>query len=74
MEWIISLLIMLVHVFINIGGVGMECARQRYNLGHFISPVIGCVEKCLTGFMIDDRTIKRVSLFAYRSSSATRVI
>ena len=26
---------------INIEGVGMECARQRYNLGHFISPVIG---------------------------------
>ena len=26
---------------IDIGGDGMECARQRYNLGHFISPVIG---------------------------------
>ena len=26
---------------INIGGEGIECARQRYNLGHFISPVIG---------------------------------
>ena len=26
---------------INIKGVGMECARLRYNLGHFISPVIG---------------------------------
>ena len=26
---------------INIGGDRMECARQRYNLGHFISPVIG---------------------------------
>ena len=26
---------------INIGGDGMEYARQRYNLGHFISPVIG---------------------------------
>ena len=25
---------------INIGGDGMQCARQRYNLGHFISPVI----------------------------------
>ena len=40
----------------------MECARQRYNLGHFISPVIGCVEKCLTGFRIDGRTIKRGKL------------
>ena len=62
MEWIISLLIMLVHVFINIGGVGMECARQRYNLGYFISSVIGCVEKCLTGFRKDGRTIKRGKL------------
>ena len=26
---------------INIEGVGMECARLRYNIGHFISPVIG---------------------------------
>ena len=26
---------------INIGGEGMEYARQRYNLGHFISMVIG---------------------------------
>ena len=26
---------------IDIGGDGMECARQRYNLGHFISLVIG---------------------------------
>ena len=25
---------------INIEGVGIECARQRYNLGHFISPDI----------------------------------
>ena len=52
----------------------MECARQRYNLDHFITPVIGCVEKCLTGFRIDGRTIKRANLFAYQSSSATRVI
>jgi hypothetical protein len=37
----------------------MECARQRYNPGHFISPVNGCVEKCMTEFRIDDRTIKR---------------
>ena len=35
-----------------------KCARQRYNLGHFISPVKGCVEKCMTGFRIDGRTIK----------------
>jgi hypothetical protein len=42
---------------INIEGDGMECARQRYNLGHFILPVKGCVEKCMTRFRIDDRTI-----------------
>jgi hypothetical protein len=47
---------------INIEGDGMECARQRYNLGHFISPVKGCVEKCMTGFRIDDHTIKRGKL------------
>ena len=35
-----------------------KCARQSYNLGHFISPVKGCVEKCMTGFRIDGRTIK----------------
>ena len=40
----------------------MECARQRYNLGHFISLVIGCVEKFMTGFRIDGRTIKRGKL------------
>ena len=52
----------------------MEYARQRYNLGHFISLVIGCLEKCLTRFRIDGRNIKRANLFAYWSSSATRVI
>jgi hypothetical protein len=39
-----------------------RCARQRYNLGHFISSVKGCVEKCMTGFRIDGRTIKRGKL------------
>ena len=42
---------------INIGGDGMKCTRQRYNLGHFNSPVIG-VQKLMTGFKIDGRTIK----------------
>ena len=36
----------------------MKYARQRYNLGHFISPVKGCVEKFMTRFRIDGRTIK----------------
>jgi hypothetical protein len=40
----------------------MECARQRYNLGHFISPVKCCVKKCINRFRIDDRTIKRGKL------------
>jgi hypothetical protein len=39
-----------------------KCARQRYNLGYFISPVEGCVEKCITRFRIDGRTIKRGKL------------
>ena len=26
-------------------------------VGHFISPVKGCVEKCMTEFRIDGRTI-----------------
>jgi hypothetical protein len=47
---------------INIEEDGMECARQRYNLGHFILLVKGCVEKFVTGFMIDGCTIKRGKL------------
>jgi hypothetical protein len=31
-------------------------------LGHFISSVKGCVEKCMIGFRIDGRTIKRDKL------------
>ena len=33
-----------------------------YLVGHFISLVKGCVEKCMTGFRIDGRTIKRSKL------------
>jgi hypothetical protein len=40
----------------------MEYARQRYNLGHFISSVKGYVEKCMTEFRIDGHTIKRGKL------------
>ena len=40
----------------------MECARQRYNLGYFISPIIWCVEKLMTGFRIGGRIIKRAKL------------
>ena len=41
MKWIISFVIGWCMCCINNGGDGMECARQMYNLGHFISPVIG---------------------------------
>jgi hypothetical protein len=47
---------------INVEGDGMECARKRYNLGNFIPLVKGCVEKCMTVFRIDGRTIKRGKL------------
>jgi hypothetical protein len=40
----------------------MECARQRYNLGHFHFTGHRCVEKLMTGFRIDDCTIKRGKL------------
>ena len=31
-------------------------------VGHFISPAKGCVEKCMTGFRIYGRTVKRGKL------------
>ena len=40
----------------------MECARQRYNLGHFYFIGHRCVEMLMTRFRIDDRTIKRGKL------------
>jgi hypothetical protein len=48
--------------YINIEGDGMECAGQRYNLGHFYFTVKGCVEKCMTEFKIDGHTTKRGKL------------
>jgi hypothetical protein len=47
---------------INVGGDGMECARQRYNLEIFRFTGHKCVEKFMTGFRIDSRTIKRENL------------
>jgi len=41
---------------------GMESKRQRYNLGHFHFIGHRCVEKFMTRFRIDDRTIKRGKL------------
>ena len=48
----------------NVQGKGISY-RTFYFTGH------RCVEKFMTGFRIDGRTIKRTNLFAYRSSSAT---
>ena len=62
MKWIISFVIGWCMCCINIEGDGMECTRQRYicRSFHFISH--RCVEKFMTGFRIDDRTIKRGKL------------
>ena len=43
-------------------GDEMECARQRYNLRAFHFTGHRCVEKFMTGFRIDGRTIKRGKL------------
>ena len=76
MEWIISFkkdqakcwLMMMIK---KLDGVWCLCGLRRWNgmhkakvwlVGHFISPVKGCVEKCMTGFRIDGRTIKRGKL------------
>jgi hypothetical protein len=40
----------------------MECARQRYNFRHFYFTGYRYVEKLMTGFKIDDHTIKRGKL------------
>ena len=48
---------------INILGRWKEmCKAKIWLVGHFISPVKGYVEKCMTGFRIDSRTIKRSKL------------
>jgi hypothetical protein len=47
---------------INVEGDGVECAKQRYNLRHFHFTGHRCVEKLMTGFRIDGRTIKRGKL------------
>jgi hypothetical protein len=59
MKWIISFVIDWCMCCINIRGNGMECAKQRhiYRAFHFTSH--RCVEKFITGFRIDGRTIKR---------------
>jgi len=44
------------------GEVEWKCARQRYNLRAFHFTGHRCVEKFMTGFRIDGRTIKRGKL------------
>ena len=51
----------------NTQGKGITYRAFHFN-GH------RCVEKFMTRFRIDGRTIKRANLFAYRSSIAPRVI
>jgi hypothetical protein len=47
---------------INVEGDGVECTRQRYNLGHFHFTGYRYIAKLMTGFRIDGRTIKRGKL------------
>jgi hypothetical protein len=55
------------HLLIKVGAcVASTLEEMKRNaqgkgifVGHFISPVQGCVEKCMTYFRIDGRTIKR---------------
>jgi hypothetical protein len=47
---------------INIRGDGMECERQRYIYRAFHFTSHRCVEKFMTGFRIDGRTINRGKL------------
>jgi hypothetical protein len=62
MKWIISFVIGWCMYCINIGGDGMECARQMYICRAFHFTGHRCVEKFMTRFMIDGRTIKRGKL------------
>jgi hypothetical protein len=62
MKWIISFGIGWCMCCINDGGDEMECARQRYICRAFHFTGHRCVEKFMTGFRIDDRTIKRGKL------------
>jgi hypothetical protein len=48
--------------YINIQGHGMECIRQRYICWAFYFTSHRCVEKFMTRFRIDNRTIKRGKL------------
>jgi hypothetical protein len=59
MKWIISLLIVLVHVLHrHLEKMEWNAQVQRYNLGRFHFTGHRCVEKFMTGVRIDGCTIK----------------
>ena len=62
MKWIKSFMIDRCMCCINIRGDGMEYVRQRYICRVFHFTGHKCVEKFMTGFRIDSRTIKRGKL------------
>jgi hypothetical protein len=62
MKWIISFVDRVGACCINDGGDEMECARQRYIYKAFYFTGHRCVEKFITRFRIDGRTIKRSKL------------
>ena len=63
MKWIISFGVLVGACVASISKE-MEWNVQGKGIfaGHFISSVKGCVEKCMTGFRIDDQTIERGKL------------
>jgi hypothetical protein len=58
MKWII----LFVMVLMDIREDGMECARERYIQQEFHFNGHRCVEKFMTGFRINGRTVKRGKL------------
>jgi len=62
MKWIISFGDWLVHMLHQQWRRWNGMYKAKISRGHFISPIKGCVEKCITGFRIDGRTIKRDKL------------
>jgi hypothetical protein len=62
MKWIISFVIGWCICCINDGGDEIECVRQLYFCRAFDFTGHRCVEKFMTRFRIDGRTIKRGKL------------
>jgi hypothetical protein len=62
MKWIISFVIGWCKFASTSEEMEWNAQGKGIFVGHFISPVKGCVEKCMTGFRIDGHTIKRGKL------------